>query len=381
MIFNVKKSCVVIFETACKASQGRPASARDPEFKLCNQKLPVEEKARYLGVIFHKNGKWDAHFNHILPKVRLAVHRICHTIQRGQHPTLPIVCDLIKTQVHPIITYGFPVVQFNATQRHVLDRLIILPIKRSLSVFATTSHAALFINSRLLDVESLWLKSAISYAHSLQKHPQNPACQVFQTELADADADADVIPSATPAYTRSFASKIREIEARLNLHHDQHISSQQLKEAAAMDMLKRMKEKDPQVLFLKNFDFDHEHPTRVDHHLRADPPAVIALRSRLRLNSTLFNSPLHRRKMKDSPHCNHCGAEETIEHVILSCPRYASARAALIDQLRFKPPDDQLLLICLGRSEDRKLKGRKLSLFDRASASFLLEIAKLRPDI
>jgi hypothetical protein len=221
----------------------------------------------------------------------------------------------------------------------------------------------------------------MSYAHRLQKLDNNPASYLFRGELGD--DDAHVIHSATPQYTRSFASKIREVEKRLGLSHDQHLSSQQLKEAAAIDMLKRQLALDPHAPFLKNFDLSSDHPTRIDHHLRSDPPAVIALRSRLRLNSTVFNSPLHKRKMTSSSDCPHCGRgqDETIEHVLLSCSRYASARSALIDSLKFKPPDDQLLLICLGRSEDHKLKGRKPSLFERSSASFLVEIARLRPNI
>ena len=102
---------------------------------------------------------------------------------------------------------------------------------------------------------------------------------------------------------------------------------------------------------------------------------------RLRLNSTLLNSPLYKRKMKASPKCEHCGQPETIEHVILSCTQYDSARSDLFAALGFRPPDDYLMEICLGRTPDRKLKGRKSTAYERASASFLLEIDRLRPHL
>ena len=134
-------------------------------------------------------------------------------------------------------------------------------------------------------------------------------------------------PKSTPEYTRSFATKIREAEEKLGLVHDQHFSFLQLNEAAAIDLLKRMDDGHPHSPFFSNFDLDTEHPTRPDHYLRADTHAVIALRSRLGLDSTLFNSSLHNRKMKASPKCEHCGQPETIKHVILSCSQYDSLRA------------------------------------------------------
>ena len=179
----------------------------------------------------------------------------------------------------------------------------------------------------------------------------------------------------------AFIRHLREAEEKLGLVHDQHFSSLQLKEAAALDLLKRMDDEHPHSSFLSNFDLDIEHPTRPGHHLGADPPAVIALRSCLRLDSTLLNSPLHTRKMKASPKCEHCGQLETIKHVILSCSQYDSARSDLCAALGFRPPDNYLMEICLGRTSDRKLKGRKYGAFERASASFLLEIDRLRPHL
>ena len=219
----------------------------------------------------------------------------------------------------------------------------------------------------------------MSYAHSINRLEQNPACFIFRDEVAS--AAVGVVPASTPGYTRSFAMEITEVESRLGLKHDHHFSSQQLKEATAKHMLAKMLEQEPNCLLRLDFDLSSEHPTRVDHHLRTDAPAVIALRSRLRLNSTLFNNSLHKRKIKSSSACDHCNEDETTEHVLLSCPHYSLARSAFFDSLRFKPPDDQVLRICLGRSPDCKLKGRRATLFESASASFLLEIARLRPSI
>ena len=151
-------------------------------------------------------------------------------------------------------------------------------------------------------------------------------------------------------------------------------------------MIQTMLAEEPHAPCVKNFDITHEHPTRLDHHLHADPPAVIALRSRLRLNSSLLNSSLKKKKMKASSQCDHCPcADETLEHVILDCPRYDSARHVFIQSFHPKPPNsigrDEMDSVCLGMSPDHSLKGRKPTHLERASATFLLSIASSRPDI
>ena len=98
------------------------------------------------------------------------------SFRRGHPPTTPLICQMIKTQVHPIIPTAF---RSSNSQRHrsasSTASSFRLPIQRFLSVFATTSHAALFINSRLLDVEDMWFKSALSYSHRLHKLQDNHA--------------------------------------------------------------------------------------------------------------------------------------------------------------------------------------------------------------
>ena len=126
-------------------------------------------------------------------------------------------------------------------------------------------------------------------------------------------------------------------------------------------MLQRKLYQGSHVPFLKFFDVQHEHPTRPDHHLRSDPPTVIALRSRLRLNSTVFNSPLHQRRMTASPDCVYCAATpETVEHVLLVCPHYDSSRTALFAALGFRPPDGDLIKICLSWAGTRSSKVENL---------------------
>ena len=119
MIFNVKKSCVVVFSTPDRTQEPEKSKAakqrrlnktrndHEDTLILCGEQLPEQSKMRYLGIIFDQNGKWDAHFDAVLSKVRFATHRICKIIRRGQALTMPLICDLIKTQIHPLVAYVF----------------------------------------------------------------------------------------------------------------------------------------------------------------------------------------------------------------------------------------------------------------------------------
>ena len=140
-----------------------------------------------------------------------------------------------------------------------------------------------------------------------------------------------------PKYTLSFASgnsMMWKNNFRPSIMTDIFRPSQDLKRAAALDMITRMLAEQSQSPFLHNFDHDIDHPTHLaGHHLRSDPPPVIALRSRLRLDCTRLNAPFHKRRMVPSPACPHCGRPETIIHVLLQCRQYAQARDRFIDGL------------------------------------------------
>ena len=253
-------------------------------------------------------------------------------------------------------------------------------IKRSLSVARTTSHASLHITSRLLDVEGLWSKTLLSYAHRLHRRPDLPSSILFQEEI-EKSAAIKSKKKQPSLYTLSFAHHLDEVQDSFQLHYDQHFSSLQLKQAAASDLLSRMVDKKPKSPFMKFFDIESISLTRVDHCFRSDPPAIIALRSRLRMDWALLNHPLFIRRMISSDTCPHCPASETIEHVLLDCPQYNAARTEFYKSFSHKPTNDRLVAICFGCTDDSKQAGHHRTLYEKISGHFLLEIARLRPSL
>ncbi|XP_037531102.1 uncharacterized protein LOC119408373 [Nematolebias whitei] len=55
--------------------------------------------------------------------------------------------------------------------------------------------------------------------------------------------------------------------------------------------------------------------------------------TRLRFGHTSLNNTLHNIQKHDTGQCEHCGQEETIEHVILVCQKYEHHRRRMIEQL------------------------------------------------
>ena len=106
---------------------------------------------------------------------------------------------------------------------------------------------------------------------------------------------------------------------------------------------------------LHNFDPDIDHPKHLEHHLRSDShlPLLFVLVSGLTAPAAMLRST--KGEWCPAPPAR----PETIIHVLLQCRQYAQARDRFIDGLGHKPPDDEILEICLGRTVDRTRKGRR----------------------
>ena len=67
MLFNVKKSCVVLFRNSTR-KQNEDSTFSNFSFSISGQQLPIQSSARYRGVMLHSHGHWNNHFDFISPK-------------------------------------------------------------------------------------------------------------------------------------------------------------------------------------------------------------------------------------------------------------------------------------------------------------------------
>ena len=75
---------------------------------------------------------------------------------------------------------------------------------------------------------------------------------------------------------------------------------------------------------------------------------------RLRIGHVGVNKYLYRVGLKDTPMCDLCGAEETIEHYILECPGYSQQRDHLLEYCKKLGVRDVNLKVLLGGEEKYK---------------------------
>lgn len=97
----------------------------------------------------------------------------------------------------------------------------------------------------------------------------------------------------------------------------------------------------------------HDFLYSIDPQIRLRLPGRLPRRRetlfhRLRLNVAFTNAYLHRIGQSTSPHCDNCGAPETVEHVLLECSAYIDARSRLEQRITCLHPGPITLSLLLG---------------------------------
>ena len=91
------------------------------------------------------------------------------------------------------------------------------------------------------------------------------------------------------------------------------------------------------------------------------------LLARLRSGCVDLNNYLYNIKKRDNPFCNHCvGETETVEHFVLHCQYYNSARSSLINKLScldINPVNLDLQILLTGGLFSDKIRIKILQIF------------------
>ena len=96
--------------------------------------------------------------------------------------------------------------------------------------------------------------------------------------------------------------------------------------------------------------------------------------ARLRMGYTRLNSDMHRMQLVESPNCPHClNVPETINHLLMECPRYFSARIILQTKLALLGVNRPTVNILLGGGNLSDVNKFKVN---RALTSFLIAVKK-----
>jgi hypothetical protein len=140
------------------------------------------------------------------------------------------------------------------------------------------------------------------------------------------------LPSqASPVRYTSFEHYLRELECRWGVNYrDPDLTNRAklrgLLKEQAMANWRRLHPWASLRPFLDRFG-----PTQ---YIKFDDPRHLSLRARLRHNRSNLRTSLFKRKLCSDDRCRYCQNEiESLDHVVLSCPRLTSARSTLKQKL------------------------------------------------
>ena len=173
-----------------------------PEFKLGKMTLGYCDKYKYLGVLKNEKNNMKDQIQATKGKVEAAYQTILAIAGNRAFADMEMrtIWELIECTIVPIITYGSEVWNPNKTETKALNSIMDNILKRVLMAPQSTPREALYIETGLLDPETISLKQKIMMDYRL-KNSQNPRMKTLTT-------------AEVPNLWRTSAEKAKE---RLNI--------------------------------------------------------------------------------------------------------------------------------------------------------------------
>ena len=302
---------------------------------------------------------FTAHACNVIKQVSCTSQMISRLVRRDAYPSFPVIQTLVKCILVPQLTYGFPFfsvkdetiktgkVQGNnpSSKGNLYKRMknaILRPLLCSLGLPHNTCHASVFIESRLLDVSSLFSLCAARLAHrwlNMKHITGNATAALFFQQLSSPPH-----PSLSFHPFNVLSAAISRIPAfnfvKDDIHRFSSIDRKSLR-SIVWNQQYRSWYDDPPFYHNKTQplpSLTHCYPrilekfqiNKVPHYLHYDHPRTASHRARLRFGRALLYYDLHRFKYKDagSPKCPNCdmNEDETVNHVISRCTAYSRER-------------------------------------------------------
>jgi hypothetical protein len=365
--FSLKKTNTVYFRPDRKGKWTEP----NIQLKLGGDNITTTRQYTYLGVILDEKLTFTSQACYAIGQASRTSHLISRLVRRDAYPSFPVIQTLVKCILVPQLTYGFPFfsvkdktiktgkVQGNnpGSKGNLFKRMknaILRPLLCSLGLPHNTCHASVFIESRLLDVNSLFSLCAARLVHrwlNMNNNNRNATANLFAQQL-----------SSPPHHSLAFhpfnvlVTAISRIPALKfdpeNIHDFSSIDRKSLRSIVFKQQYRTWYDIPP---FYHNKtqplpSLTHCYPrvleqlqlNKVPHYLHYDHPRTASHRARLRFGRALLCYDLHRFKYKDiaSPKCPNCSSneDETVTHTLTRCTAYTHERTKCIRALDLVMP-------------------------------------------
>ena len=396
--FSASKTQMVIFYAAASL----PLAWITFTLTLSRFTIAIVDSYTYLGVILHKRLDWTLHIKQIIRKATATSHQIArlafYTIP--SRPSLPVIRQLINAVLIPKIAYGLPFINLYPNPTHPLmlqlKRLLVIPLRRSLGLPHNAHHDSIFIETRTLPIPYLQIYHSLLFARRYINQVPSPQLQQERYDLIfkhhpnhDLLASAPMDPLCQIALRcRTMTCPITSDMSRLKqatsrqlwgavFHRFYHVwySSQHPNTRTSPDNTHSLFQCYVSMPVMTNISL----PSYFLHLSPSDASVV----SRLRFNRARLNQSLNKRRVSPTDKCPTClDVVETVEHVVMSCPRYDILRFACFCKLAAitkQPPLTSSfcfpLLLC---SFPPHVTTAHANQFMRVIATFLSSVRRIR---
>ena len=375
MEFNPAKSKVVVF--------GSPNTKHIKDMNLYTTRQPLRigfpldlvDKYEYLGLWLTSNLSWVYHASMQLKRARHDTYLLCRLLRPPSAPFLPAVRRLVMNYLIPRCTYAMEHWTPTGKLARQLQEQMARPIRKVLGLPSSTHTVGVLVNAGIPSFQSMREHSVIRCTQRIRtrlslNHPAKQfvrkanewtkfAKETWIRWLGDR-------PPNEPIHKREL-EKVLHLRTQQEWRSDAaHLTSAPLVEVIGQD------------------------DTFKTSYLRVETGKIAMLRTALRMRRALTQHTRARFKIGGdnvSPLCTHptcslASVEDTVQHLLLECPRHADARTTLRQQASslLNGAVEVTLAVILGSRSinDQRLSSKKHRSILQLSAQFLRAICNDR---
>jgi len=340
--FSPTKTQMIIFYFAASL----PPTWQFFKLKLCGFSILIVDSYSYLGVILHRRLDWTLHIKEMIRKATATSHHIArlafYTVK--SRPSLHVIRQLIHTVLVSKIAYGLPFISLYPNPTHPLmlqlKRLLIIPLRRSLGLPHNAHHDSIFIETRMLPTPYIQLYHSILFARRYIQQVTTPEQQQQRyDQLFQRHQPFDILAQApsNPLYHIALRCRSMTCPVTSNMSRLLQAKTRQLWDAVfnhfyhvwytSQHPNTRTSPDNTHSLFPCYVSMRVMTNTDLPSYFRLLSPSDASVISRLRFNRARLNQSLNKRRVSPTDKCPTClDVVETVEHVVMYCPRYDALR-------------------------------------------------------
>lgn len=338
MEFSAEKSNIVFFARSCRSRKAQRTLA--VEWKVGGFQLIPSDTYSYLGLLHHRTLSWKAQFNRVLARATSDAYLISRLIQPDAPPYFPAIRALCMGYLRPRCTYALALWRPTTQQLRQLQSRFLRPLCRLLHLPWSVNHTGLLIEA---NCPSFFRYRQAQLHQLVIRAGQLPAAHPIR-RLWPFESHVSSVNQRLPSYLHSVG-----VEAYQTMYQPDPSWAQCTGPHAHAHTKRHMME------------LTHRDWLAVPHRDPSDPTPLRSLkprpgrslylyhepnrdtatiRARLRLNRAGTQVNTDRGTATAGPGlCLTCSqrrqqaTSDSVQHIVLECERYQSARQRLSAQL------------------------------------------------